>query len=33
MRMCGVPETKFAEWAKKLLKKGYKVARVDEIGK
>ncbi|KAK2950013.1 putative DNA mismatch repair protein MSH6 [Blattamonas nauphoetae] len=32
MRMCGVPEVRFADWAKKLLRLGYKVARVDEIG-
>jgi DNA mismatch repair ATPase MutS len=48
MRLCGIPEIKFTEWAKKLtrfyfllcvaffmilfFRKGYKVARVDEIG-
>nr|WCZ58340.1 DNA mismatch repair protein MSH6 [Paratrimastix eleionoma] len=30
MRMCGVPEDHFAEWAKKLVDKGYKIVRVEE---
>ena len=31
MRLAGVPINYFTEWAKKLLAKGYKVGRVDEV--